>query len=291
MRICDNPVDRPLRFGVCLTARTSRKEFIEKCRTAEAMGYDVIGVVDHLGMWAPFPALMLAAEATERPRIATAVLNTAFYNAGLLARDVATMDLFTDGRFDLGLGTGYMRAEFEAAGLPCLDPRRRVDRLERMVTDLRRLLAGDDHRVPPVWLAGRGDRLLALAVREADIIGFNGFAAGRDGIMGDLATVDGVAERVRYVRDLLGASLAAVELNLLVWRVIVTNDRRAAAERLGPARSLTVDELLQVPTVLIGTPAQIAEQLVEYRERFGFTYITVGEYNLEALASVIEVVR
>lgn len=298
MELMANPADRPFRFGVGMTATASRKNWVNKCRKAEDLGYDVIGVADHLGMPAPFPSIMLAAEVTQRPRLATAVLNAGFYNPALLARDVAATDQLTDGRLELGLGAGYMKSEFDAAGLPWLNPGKRVDHLEHTVSELRRLFADSDHQPqamqrpgPPLWLGGRGDRVLAMAAREADIIGFTGFAPGNEGDTGYLADIDGVTERVAYTRALLGERIAQVEFNILVWRVIVTNDRRATAARLEPMRTLSAQQMLDVPTVLIGTARQIVDQLIEYRERFGFSYITVGEYNLEGLAPVIELLR
>lgn len=298
MELHPNPAERPFRFGVGMTATAARKDWVDKCRKAEELGYDVIGVADHLGMPAPFPSLMLAGEVTERPRLATAVLNVGFYNPALLARDVAATDQFTDGRLELGLGTGYRRVEFEAAQMHWPSPRQRVDHLERTIVELGRLFKDPDHQPqpmqrtgPPLSIGGRGDRVLALAAREADIVSFTGFAAGNEGDTGFLDTADGVGERMSYVRRLLGARLSEVELNILVWRVIITKDRLAEARRLEPMRNLSAHEMLNAPTVLIGTARQISDQLVEHRERFGFSYITVGEFNLEAMAPVIELLK
>lgn len=290
-----NSTDRPFRFGVGLTTSTSRREWIDKCRQAEDYGYDVLGVADHLGMPAPFPALVLAAEVTSRPRLATALSNAGFYNPALLARDAATTDQLTDGRLELGVGTGYMKSEFDSAGLRWLTPGQRVDHLEHTAHELRRLFSDGGYRPrpaqdggPPLWLGGRGDRTLAIAARYADIIGFTGFASGQDGTTGYLDTADHIAERIAYTRALLGDRAAEVEFNLLIWRVSITTDRRAEARRLEPLRSLAAQHLLQVPTVLLGTPSQIAEQLREHREALGITYLTVAEYNMHSLAPVIE---
>ncbi|TDE10604.1 TIGR03621 family F420-dependent LLM class oxidoreductase [Jiangella asiatica] len=292
MELQRDPATRPFRFGVYMSNVTSRKDLIAKCQRAEDLGYDVIGVADHLDMWAPFPAVMLAAEVTERPKVATTVLNAAFYNPSLLARDVMAAHRLTDERLELGLGTGYMRSEFDACGLAWPAAPQRVDHLERSIAEIRRRFAGPNGIPrPPLWVTGRGDRVLRIAAREAEIIGLTGFAPGNDGHKGDLANADGLAERVAYVRAHLGKRSSRVELNVLVWRVMVTTNRIAAASNLGPARSLTPDELLNVPTVLIGTPMQIGEQLVEFRERFGFSYITVRDYFLDEFAPVIAYLR
>lgn len=109
---------RLFRFGVNLLAPAPLDEWRAKCRRAEELGYDVILVPDHLGMPAPFPSLVAAAEVTERPRLGTFVLNAGFWNPTLLAREVATTDTLTGGRLELGLGTGYIPAEHDTAGLP-----------------------------------------------------------------------------------------------------------------------------------------------------------------------------
>lgn len=109
---------RPFRFGVNLLSPAPADAWRAKCRRAEELGYDVILVPDHLGMPAPFPSLVAAAAATARPRLGTFVLNSGFWNPTLLAREVAGTDALTGGRLELGLGTGYIRAEHDAAGLP-----------------------------------------------------------------------------------------------------------------------------------------------------------------------------
>lgn len=287
---------RPFRFGVGMKTPASRSVFVEKCRKAEDLGYDVISVADHLGLLAPFPSVMLAAEVTRRPRLATSVLNASFYNPALLAREVACVDQLTNGRIELGLGAGYVRSEFDAAGLPWPEPGKRIDHLERTVSEVRSFLSKSvyglepmQHPSPPLWLAGRGNRMLRLAAREADIIGFSGYSPPiNDGQMGQLDNVDRIAERVDFVRSALGSRVSEVEFNILVQRVIVTRNRRATARDLEPVWSLNAAEMLEAPSILIGTPRQIADQLTECRERFGFSYVSVAENKLESLAPVIE---
>lgn len=288
----------PFRFGVNMLVPTDRAGWVQKCRRAEELGYDVVGIADHLGMPAPFPALVLAAEATERVRLNTFVLNAAFYNPVLLAREVAATDQFTEGRLELGLGAGYVQQEFEAAGIPWERAGKRIDHLTRTVTELERLFADPGHQPrpaqpsgPPLLLAGRGDRLLTLAARHAAVIGFTGAAAG-DGRFPRLDTAEGVDERVAFARKQLGTRADDVELNILVQRVAVTRDRRAALEEFASLTpDLSAEQLGEVPTILAGTPAQLAEQLRERRERFGFSYVTVLEDKLEAFAPVIELLR
>ncbi|WP_199429004.1 LLM class F420-dependent oxidoreductase [Qaidamihabitans albus] len=288
---------RSFRFGVNMMVPTDRAGWVGNCRKAEDLGYDVVAVADHLGMPAPFPALVLAAEVTERVRLCTFVLNAAFYNPALLARDVAGTDQFTGGRLELGLGAGYVKAEFDAAGLPFDSARRRIDHLGHTVAELRRLFGQDDPRPvqrpgPPLLIGGNGDRVLRLAAREADIAGFTGARFTADGTSGSLAGAEDVAERVEFVRTAAGDRADDIELNVLVQKVLITDDRAAALRQFQHYEpELTVEELGELPTLLVGTAAEIADQLRAHRKRFGFSYITVLEPDLEPFAEVMELLR
>jgi probable F420-dependent oxidoreductase len=286
------------RFGVNMIVPDSRAAWVEKCRKVEDLGYDVLSAADHLGMAPPFPALVLAGEVTSRVKLNTFVLNTPFYNPVLLARDVTGTDQFTDGRLELGLGAGYVKEEFEAAGMPFPSARERVDHLERTIAELKRLYADPEHKPaparpggPPLLLAGRGDRSLTLAAEHADIIGFTGTAKTPDGVAPAPATAEDIEERVKFVRSKLGDREA--EFNLLVHFVHITDNRKAALEELeGTLRGLmTAAELAELPTVLAGSPAEVAEQIRAHRERFGLTYYTVLEHNMDQFAPVIDHLR
>ncbi|WP_219460296.1 TIGR03621 family F420-dependent LLM class oxidoreductase [Nonomuraea rhizosphaerae] len=295
------PNERPFRFGVTLHLPSTRREWMDKCRKAEDLGYDTILIPDHLGMPAPFPALMLAAEVTERPRLGTAMINAGFYPPLLLAREVATMDLFTDGRLELGIGTGQAKHEFEAAGLPFPPGGARVDHLERTVAELRRVFAAPETRplpaqrpMPPLVIAGRGDRVLKLAAQEADIVGFNGAASSRFERPG-LPTFGGaadMAERVAYVRGVIGERVHEVEFTAMAPAVVPTPDPRAALERLGHlAPQLSVAERAEVPGFLVGTAEQMADKVRANRELYGISYVCVMEQSIDAMAPVMERVR
>ncbi|WP_069884485.1 TIGR03621 family F420-dependent LLM class oxidoreductase [Streptomyces luteocolor] len=289
---------RPFRFGVTMMTPTTGDEWRAKCRKAEALGYDVILVADHLGMPAPFPSLVAAAEATERPRVGTFVLNTAFWNPTLLAREVATTDALTGGRLELGLGTGYVRAEHDRAGLPWDSPGDRVAHLRRTVEELDGLLGSEEHVPrpvqrprPPLLIGGNGDRMLELTAAHADIAAFTGMrTTPRDG-SGTLSLLpaEDLAERVDTYRRYAATRAAPAELNILLQRVEVARDRRAAVRPGLPlVPHLTEDQALDLPTLLIGTVRQMAEQLRAQRERFGFSYVTVLEAAMETFGPVIE---
>ncbi|WP_054812476.1 LLM class F420-dependent oxidoreductase [Nocardia arizonensis] len=289
---------RVFRFGVNMVVPKSRGEWVEKCRRAEELGFDVIGVADHLGMPAPFPALILGAEATERVRLNTFVLNTPFYNPVLLAREVATADQFTDGRIELGLGAGYVKTEFEAAGIPFESGGRRVARVEETIATLKGLLADPDHRpqpvqrpTPPLLVAGWGDRLLSVAAEHADIVAFTGAATGADGAL-QLADADGMSERVAFARGKLGPRADEVEFNLLIQRVVPHDELAAFTADFAPLLPPDLrDHADKLPILLVGGPEEIADRVRDLRARYGFTYITVLETSMETFAPAISLLR
>jgi probable F420-dependent oxidoreductase len=312
--------ETPFRFGFNNFGSRSRQEFAEFCRTAESYGYDVFLGTDHLGSAAPFQELLAAAAVTERLRFGTLTLNIGFWNPHLLAREVATADLLTDGRLELGLGAGHMKWEFDAAGMEWEPFAARVDRLERTIEELGRLFAGGGYEQraelrdtyglpelepvqkrgfggsgPPLLIGGTGDSVLRLAARHADIFGLAGVSQVRGEPPGTfrLGTAAQAAERVRFFRAQAADRAARIESNVLVQAVVVTGDRRAVAEKLVAEHMphFTVDEALETPFLLIGTERQIAEQIRANRERFGFSYITVHGPFMKAFGPVIEHLR
>ncbi|MFM9454044.1 LLM class F420-dependent oxidoreductase [Streptomyces europaeiscabiei] len=286
---------RPFRFGVNLLSPTSAGEWRAKCRRAEQLAYDVILVPDHLGMPAPFPSLVAAAEATERPRLGTFVLNAGFWNPTLLAREVATTDALTGGRLELGLGTGYVPAEHEKAGLPWGSPGERVDHLLRTVEELDRLLGSEEHeprpaqrpRVP-LLIGANGDRMLRITAEHADIAAFTGARTVAGGKLEPL-TADELDERVGRYREFAAGRKEPAELNLLIQIVALAEDRGAAVRPwLDHLPNLSEEQALQLPLVLVGTLGEIVDQVLAQRERYGFSYLTVLEPNMEIFAKVVE---
>lgn len=289
------------RFGINFLEAASGQEWADKCRHAESLGYDVLLVPDHLGWPAPFPSLVAASQATTRPRVGTFVLNVGFWNPVLLAREVTTTDRLTDGRLEIGLGTGYVRSEFDDAGLTFGTPGSRVDHLERTVTELTRLLEDPAHTPrpeqkprPPLMLGGNGNRVLRMAARHADIVAFSGAEQSPGQPDGSLRLLDAgrLAARVTAQREFSRDRERQPELNILVQHVVHTDDRAATAEEIKAyAPHLTPEQLSEVPTLLFGTVREMADQLRAHRERFGFTYITVLEPSMEAMAPVLAELR
>lgn len=276
------------RFGVLIAGLeslhtstvTSRRDFKQKVRRLEGLGFDVLSVPDHLGSVAPFPALVAAAEATETMRLGTCVLNAAFYRPALLARDAAEVNLLSEGRLELGLGAGYVQEEFDVVGLSHTGAGARLEHLEQVTTEIK-------NRIPdvPVMIAGNGDRVLSMAARKANIVGLTGEP-------GKNRAPDPLADRIAVIRTAAGSGFSKLELNLLVAGVPIDGSGRAhlaLARRHLP--DLSDEKLSELPGVLHGSPSDIADTLCDYRERYFISYFTVMEFHAENFAEVITRLR
>jgi probable F420-dependent oxidoreductase len=302
----------PFRFGVNVRTAASAADWIALARKLEDLGYSTLNLPDHLTeLPAPFPALASAAAATTRLRVATLVLNNDFRHPVLLAREAATLDVLSGGRLQLGLGAGYMKVEYDEAGLRFDRGGVRVERLAEAVAILKRMFEGETvtfvgrhyqvtaHKIfplpvqqprPPILIGGNGPRLLTLAATEADIVGLSGITFAGGGLQRDFAgfRVTGVDERVALVRAAAGARFGQLELSALVQQVVVTANRRSAAEDLAQRWAmLSVADILESPFVLLGSVDEIVAQLVARRARWGISYYVVFEPAVDAFAPVV----
>lgn len=279
---------RDFRFGVNFLARGTADEFLAQVRHAEQCGVDVVLLPDHLELGAPFPMLVAAAAAAPTVRVGNFVLNAGFYRPALLARDIAGVDQLTGGRVEIGLGAGYVEAEFEAAGIPFGSPGQRVEHMRDMVIELRRLL-GDPARTPPpvqtpppIMVAGTGNRVLTIAARHADIVALAG-----------LADDEALAERVEYIRRQAGSRFDELELNLIIFDLAI--DREPDLDTLRHHnRDATDGELLRQPNALSGSHDEVVARILQLREQFGITYLTPIEpsaADLDAFGRVISELR
>jgi probable F420-dependent oxidoreductase len=271
---------KDFRFGFGLHAAPRLSAVQDLARRAEDMGYDVLHVPDHLGAPAPFPTLMAAAAATETLHVGTFVLNAGFYQAALLARDVTALRDLTGGRLELGLGAGYVEAEFAAAEIPFPTARQRVDHLRHVVEYL-----GEHAPDVPILIAGNGDRLLTIAAQRAQIIGLTG---------GDPASPSGdpLAERISFVRNASPERFDGLELNIAITAMPIDDSGvpdLSITRRFLP--ELTDEQLLRTPGVLSGSANDIADEIRRYRDVYGVTYIIVQQPHAEAFAEVIALLR
>jgi probable F420-dependent oxidoreductase len=302
-------VQRPFRFGVQASRMESAKAWIDFARQVESLGYSVLTMPDHFSdQLAPVPALMAAADATTTLRVGALVWDNDYRHPAMLAKELATLDLLSEGRLEVGIGAGWQKVDYDHTGIPYDPPGVRVDRFVEGVRVIKGLFAdgpltfaGEYYTItdydgmpkplqkfPPILIGGGGKRVLTIAAREADIVGINGNL--RSGIIGPDAiasmTAEAVDEKVALVKAAAGER--PIELNVRSFVMNVTDSRIAVAENLASMVGFTDEAVLASPFVLVGTTNQIIDDLQARRERWGFSYVIVGPDEVEAFAPVVE---
>ncbi len=288
-----------MQFGVNFRAADSRADFERLIRRAGELGFDVLALPDHLGASAPFSALAAAGAISSRLRLTSYVVNVGFWNPALLAREVATLDLLSAGRAELGIGAGHAKSEHDDAGLAWLPFRQRIELLEHTVVEVRRRLADPGHKPAPVQrpvpllIAAMSAAGLAVAARHADIVGFSGLrqVPGAEPGTFRLSSAAETAQAVAAVREQAGGR--AYRSDALLQQVVIGRDPAgAAAEMAAAAPSLSVPEILDSPFMLFGRTAEEAAGQLERRgQEFGFNRVTTHQGSLEALGQVIAAYR
>jgi probable F420-dependent oxidoreductase len=309
---------RPFRFGVLCEQMDTQHAWVTKARQIEDAGYATLLIRDHFvrepfgDQFAPIAALMAAADATTTLRVGNLVLDNDYRHPVVLAKEAATLDVLSHGRFELGLGAGWAKREYEQAGIPFDAPGVRVSRLEEALQVLKGLwgpgpltCSGTSYTIehldgfpkpvqrphPPILVGAGGKRMLALAAREATIISF---------LMGDYSTgveVDdplkrvgaAVAQKLAWVRQAAGERFHDLELSMVLTAVRSEDQHRAAA-RLAAERgwsSISAEHVLDMPSMVIGSVEQMVEQLYQRRERYGFSYYIVTDQDMQTLAPVV----
>ena len=296
---------REFRFGVS-GGRPSRGEWIDLARKAEGLGYSTLLLPDHFGQQlSPLPALLAAAMATTTLRVGSIVLDNDFRHPAVLAKEAATIDLLTDGRFELGIGAGWMEADYHQSGLPFDPPGIRVARLAEALRILKAFFAaqgpvtfhGQYYRVddlqpyparkPPILMGASRPRMLRLAAREADIIGLEDHQFAQRATGSDSIEVADCAAQVAVVREAAGTRFSDIELNVFAARTEVTDDQRSAVDRLATQLQLAPETVQQSPSFLVGSVDAIVEQLQERRQRLGISYVMIFERVMDAFAPVV----
>jgi probable F420-dependent oxidoreductase len=309
---------RPFRFLATADDYPDFAELTSLARKAEAVGCSAFVLPDHLiGQYAPLQALAVVAAATERLRVGTFVLNTGLRHPAVLAQDLATLDVLSGGRLEIGLGAGWNKPEHDAIGIPFEPVGVRIGRLTEAITILKGCFAdgpfsfsGEHYTItghdgvptpvqrphPPLFLGGGGKRLLTLAGREAQIVGL----APRL-IQGDTPRVDArsltaaaTEEKIGWVREAAGDRFGELELNTYPTGgpMVVTSEPRAEARRRADrireqtGTELTVEEILDSPHVFIGSIKDLVRKFTDLRERFGISSFLIDD--LDALAPVVE---
>jgi probable F420-dependent oxidoreductase len=303
---------RRFRFGVQAAGAPDAEAWRRIARKAEDLGYSTLFIPDHFGdQLAPVPALMAAADATTTLRVGGLVLDNDYRHPVVLAKELATLDVLSGGRLEVGLGAGWMRTDYDQSGIGYDPPKVRVDRFEEGLAVVKGLLgsggepfsfAGDHYQVTdmpglprpvqqpvPVLIGGGGRRVLSIAAREADIVGINPNL--RSGAVDKETIADATAasfdQKVAWVREAAGSRFDDIELNLLVFVAVVTDDRQAMAEMLAGGFGVDPQDALSIPNAFVGTVNEICDDLVERRERWGVSYVVFQEGAMDAMAPVV----
>jgi probable F420-dependent oxidoreductase len=314
--------NQPFVFTAATHIVASRAAWAEQARKIEALGYDCLGIGDHFNRFmAPVPALIAAAHATTTMKV-WAIFANDFRHPAALAKEIATVDVLIDGRlYAFAIGAGWYKAEYDQVGIPWDPPGVRVSRMIEAVRVIRGLwgdgpfsfdgehytiseLDGDPKPVqrphPPIAVGGGGRRMLSFAAREADIVMIDVKALPDGG--SDMTEVSeaALARKAGWIRAAAGDRWSHLELNIIVRKVTITDDRVAAAERLAStagaissassalqAEGLTAEDLLNSPHYLIGSVDGIVEQLQRLRELYGVSSFVIYPEDVESFAPVV----
>lgn len=306
---------KPFRFGIQASKAASRTEWREMAKKAEAHGYDVLTMPDHFDdQLAPVPALMTVADATTTLRIGALVWDNDYKHPLVLAKELATMDVLSDGRLEIGIGAGWMRSDYDTAGMQYDSPGVRIDRFiegvavirghmgaepfsysgkHYTITNLNGLPKPVQQPCPPILVGGGGKRVLTYAAREVDIIGINGTLTA--GVVGPEAiasmTAEAVDEKVAIVAQAGAHRLNDIEMNVRAFFVNVTDNRSEAVTGMASLIRVPEEMIENTPFALIGSPQSIIEDLLARRERWGFSYVIVGAQDIESFAPVVAALR
>jgi probable F420-dependent oxidoreductase len=276
------------------------------------MGYAALYLPDHFSEQpGPIAALMAAADATTSLRIGSLVLDNDYRHPVVLAKEAATLDLLSDGRFDLGIGAGWMVSDYEQSGIPYDPAGIRIERLAEAVQILKKFFAGDEFSFegkhytikglqgaplpvqkphPRILLGGGGKRMLTLAAREGDIVHVN-YNLGEGRINPKLVQT-GMAERteekLQWIKEAAGDRLDDFDLGFTVFFANITDDRDSLASTIAPSMGFQPRDVLDMPHFLIGTLDQIEHDLRERRERYGFSHVILPGETADELAPIVE---
>ncbi len=303
---------RPFRFGVQVNGTGSRSEWVEMARKVESLGYSTLTMPDHFsGQLAPVPALQCAADATSTLRLGALVFDNDYKHPVVLAKELATMDVLSDGRVEVGLGAGWMVTDYEQSGIAYDSPGVRVSRLIEGLAVMRGAwgaepfsFEGEHYTITgykaspkpiqspfPVLIGGGGRRVLKFAAQHADIVGINATltSGAVDSSTFDSMTPDAVDDKVAIVRAVANEArrFDEIELNIRAFMVVITDDVDKALDTLSSFTGAPKQVIADSPFALVGPTEKLIEDIQERRQRWGFSYVIVGQNDIEPFAAVV----
>ncbi|MCU1426924.1 MAG: putative F420-dependent oxidoreductase, family [Actinomycetia bacterium] len=302
---------RRFRFAIETHTAMPDRTWADTCRELESLGFSTLFVPDHFdeGL-GPIAAMAAAAAGTTTLNVGALVLDCDFRHPAVLARELATIDLLSEGRLEVGLGAGWKRLDYDRSGIPMDPPKVRVDRMIEHTRVLKALFArepvtfaGEHYSIadldgtpkphrpggPPILIGGGARRVLRFAGEHADIVGVNASihsgevdtAAARD------ALPDRIDDKVAWVREGAGDRFDELELNAWLAVAEVTDDAAGVGEMLGTVFEADPKDVLASPLTLVGSVAEIGDRLHERRERWGYSYVVIPGDKARDFAPVV----
>jgi probable F420-dependent oxidoreductase len=315
---------RPFRFAAQAFEAKSAKEWAELARRTEDLGYSTLFTTDHyFGPGpiaetsghrpvdvAPIAAMTAAACATTVLRVGCRVFNVDLHHPVVLAKELATLDVLSDGRLEVGLGAGWVAAEYEGLGVTMDRPGVRIARLGETVALLKAHWSGEDVAVdgahvhahgfaglprpvqqphPPIFIGGGRERILTLAGQLADIVSINfDNSAGRLGAASVASSgAAETAQKLEWVRAGAGDRFAQIELEIGAYFVAVSDDPGPVITAMANRFTVSEEDFTTHPHALLGSVGSICDTLQERRERYGFSYVTIPQRNIDDFAPVV----
>ena len=314
---------KSFRFGLQAYSSTSPEDWRNLAKKAEDLGFSSFHLADHyigdgpalkaanhpVQNLAAIPAMMVAAEATDSIRVGCRVLCCDYHEPVVLAKEVATIDWFSEGRLELGLGAGWIQSEYEAMGITMMPPGKRINRMIETLDLIRQHYSGDQidatgdyvqvsgfagaptlDKMPPVMIGGGAKRILGIAGREADIVSINfNNSAGKIGPAGvGSGTSEGTMQKLQWIKDGAGERFPELEIEIAAYFTVVTDHRDVVAEEFAKLFNLTPEKILNHPHCLIGQPNEIIDRIQQRRDEYGINYITFGGAALDEVAPIVE---
>ena len=308
---------RPFRFAVITSKAADAHAWRERARRAEALGYTTLLMPDHFqDQLAPLTALATAAAVTDRLAVGTLVFDNDYRHPVVLAKELATLDLLTGGRVEVGIGAGWKRSDYDETGMAYDAPGARIDRMVEAIEVMRALwkstepvhYAGTHYRIdgavgtpsphtsggPVLCIGGGGRRMLTIAARLADIVAVNAtMTSGQlDASIAVSASPQAFDEKLAWVHDSAVAAGRDGDIELqchcpFVQITATAEERDAMLAALAPAFASSTDDACDIPLTLVGSIDEIVETLLRRRDRWGFTYTVVPDDAMEAFAPVV----
>lgn len=313
---------KPFRFGVINEQMKPPVDWIAHVKRAETLGYATFLIRDHYvsdffgDQYAPIAAMTVAACMTTHLRVGTLVIDNDYRHPVLLAKEIATLDQLSGGRVEFGLGAGWLKTEYEQAGIQ-YDPNGvRVSRLEEALAVYKALFAGEsvthkgefyaiDHIQnvpmpqqrphPPILIGAGQKRMLGIAGREADIVGLLTTSVSSGTLSPDPTErlAETIHQKIEWIKEGAGSRFDQLELSLIPSLNFTQNRRERAQQLITESgwTDITIEQVLAMPSVFIGTVDEIAADMVARREQYGFSYFVISDELMEVAAPLVAKLR